>query len=1049
MSLRGRKPYLSRVDDILKRLQQSLGDRYAVEREVGRGGMATVYLATDLKHQRSVAIKVLLPELTASVGHDRFLQEIGIAAKLQHPHILPVYDSGQADGLLYYVMPFVEGESLRDMIVRQGRLDPDEALLIAREVAGALDFAHRSGVVHRDIKPANILISDGHAVVADFGIARAISVSGGQGLTQAGMAIGTPSYMSPEQALGETDLDGRSDIYALGCVLYEMMAGSPPFEGTSPQAIVAQTISATLPQLEHDTVGVQPVIERAMAKEPGDRFPTAGEMERALRSGSTSLSGPVAQSRKRSLAVAAVAVVVVAVAAAMFWPRGWSVEGDPRHSIIVFPFENKTADDDKDYWEDASMNLLGLAIAQWEDMRVYDDERTGSLMRRRGVESARDLDFDAAQEMARQAGVGTLVLGDIRREGDSLSIEAKVHDVRTGNRIATEIVRTGRDADPRPVFDSLAARVLSVSGAPAGERPGLVAQTTRSLEAYRAYLRGVEALQQFEIDEAREAFTLAVEIDTTFALAYLRLRDVDGWAGLQATPASRKAWAAKAQAHSASLPPSVRTLVAYYVAYENGDLQRARELAEELIANDSTDAEAWYQLGEAHFHDNPGRAPHMPEYGNIGKALRAFERAREIDPRYLLAYRHILDALGSCAANAPWLCLADSAVYASQDDLAARYGADEVDRIREQARSEQIDVAYAWVDASPQSALARSALIKSLMDRERFREARNQLGALRASGDTTEARIWEANLLLQEGEYAQAADTLTLALDDPAALRTLLTDQGPEAAFAVLGAGARIDRIEAFLDQILSVVAGMSDVANGPGGIELPVSLLGELTDFQMAAGLAVDPDEARRLAYWWMDTVDSLFASDSAAWQRAMAATSSTLLQAYLTTRDTTILSRFLAHIDTTGFRTWRTMDAHLALARGDTAHALARVDSHVRQGDDLEFTGEPGGGRSFAWGDLLVRLGEPAEAIDVYGRLDSTRARIANPFLQVRSWAERGALYQQLGDRDEAIEMYRLFIDAWSGGDDIVQPQVERARSAVAALQGQVDLPAEIPGR
>ncbi len=425
VSLQGRKPYLSRVDDILKRLQQSLGDRYAVEREVGRGGMATVYLATDLKHQRSVAIKVLLPELAASVGHDRFLQEIGIAAKLQHPHILPVYDSGDADGLLYYVMPFVEGESLRDLILRQGRLDPDEALLIAREVAGALDFAHRSGVVHRDIKPANILISDGHAVIADFGIARAISVSGSQGLTQAGMAIGTPSYMSPEQALGETDLDGRTDVYALGSVLYEMMAGSPPFEGTSPQAIVAQTISATIPKLEHDTVGVQSVIERAMAKEPGDRFQTAGEMERALRSGSTSLSGPVAQPRKRNLLVGAVVVVIVAAAAVALWPRGWSVEGDPRHSLIVFPFENKTGDDDKDYWEDASMNLLGLAIAQWEDIRVYDDERTGSLMRRRGVESARDLDFDAAQEMARQAGCH---ICPFRPGGD------KPHDLRCENR---------------------------------------------------------------------------------------------------------------------------------------------------------------------------------------------------------------------------------------------------------------------------------------------------------------------------------------------------------------------------------------------------------------------------------------------------------------------------------------------------------------------------------------------------------------------------------------------------------------------------------------
>ena len=214
------------MTDLLDDLRSALDDRYEIEKEIGRGGMAIVFRATDRKHNRPVAIKVLLPDLAASVGHERFLREIEIAAKLQHPHILPVYDSGEADGLLYYVMPFVEGESLRDLIVRQGRLAPEDALRIAGEVAGALDFAHRHGVVHRDIKPANILISDGHALVADFGIARAISVSGSAGLTQAGMAIGTPSYMSPEQAFGETELDGRTDIYSLGCVLYEAPLGT-------------------------------------------------------------------------------------------------------------------------------------------------------------------------------------------------------------------------------------------------------------------------------------------------------------------------------------------------------------------------------------------------------------------------------------------------------------------------------------------------------------------------------------------------------------------------------------------------------------------------------------------------------------------------------------------------------------------------------------------------------------------------------------------------------------------------------------------------------
>jgi serine/threonine-protein kinase len=1000
------------MTDILERLKNALSDRYAVEREVGQGGMATVYLAEDLKHRRKVAIKVLLPDLAASVGHDRFLQEIEIAAKLQHPHILPVYDSGEAGGLLYYVMPFVEGESLRDLIIRQGGLESDQALSIAREVAGALDFAHRSGVVHRDIKPANILISDGHAVVADFGIARAISVSGGQGLTQVGMAIGTPSYMSPEQALGDTELDGRTDVYALGSVLYEMMSGNPPFEGTSPQAIVAKTISAEVPKLERDPIGVQPVIERAMAKEPGDRFQTAGEMEKALRVGSTSLSGPMVAPRRRNylaIGIAAVALVVIAVLA---WPRGWSVEGDPRQSIIVFPFENKTADADKDYWEDASMNLLGLAIAQWEDMRVYDDERTSSLLRRSDIGTAADLDFDAAQAMAKEARVGTLVLGDIRRQGDSLAIEAKVHDVATGDRLATEIIRTGRDADPRMVFDSLAGLVLHVSGAPPGERPDLVAQTTNSLEAYRAYLRGTEALQQFDVDEARAAFTEAIELDSTFALAYLRLRDADGWAGLQAQPEKRRDWTAKAQTHSGNLPPRIRTLVQFYVAYESGEMVRARELANQLIAKDSSDVEAWYQLGEAHFHDNPGSIPRQPEYGNMGMALRAFDRVLQLEPRYLLAYQHLIDVLGNCSRNNPWLCLADSAVYGPRDSLDVWYGADEVARIMAEQRARRIDAAYAWVDAAPQSGHARSNLVQLLMNEERPAEARAQLNALRATGAGTEAAVWEGRLLLREEQYAAAADTFEAVLDDPAIMRILLTGNGPEVAFDALASGGRLARVEAFFLEIMEVVAGMSN-------------------------------ERTRALAPWWLDAMERLYGDDSTTYQRALSATGYTLLQAYVTTRDTTILSRYLARIDTAGSRTWRTMDAHLAWARGDTAQARMRVEAQVENADDLEFAGEFGGPRAWAWADLLAEMGDPAGAIAVYGWFDSTSTRMSHPTLQVRSWAERGALYQQLGERDRAIEMYQKFIDAWAGGDDIVQPQVQAARDAIAALSGEVDTP------
>jgi len=225
------------------RLTAALADRYRIERELGHGGMATVYLAHDLKHDRQVALKVLRPELAAVIGADRFLKEIKVTANLQHPHILGLIDSGEVDGLLYYVMPYVEGESLRDRLTHEKQLPIDDAVRITREVANALDYAHRHHVIHRDIKPENILLHEGQALVADFGIALAVSAAGGTRMTETGLSLGTPHYMSPEQAMGEREITARSDVYALGAVLYEMLVGEPPFTGPTAQAIVAKVVT--------------------------------------------------------------------------------------------------------------------------------------------------------------------------------------------------------------------------------------------------------------------------------------------------------------------------------------------------------------------------------------------------------------------------------------------------------------------------------------------------------------------------------------------------------------------------------------------------------------------------------------------------------------------------------------------------------------------------------------------------------------------------------------------------------------------------------------
>ncbi|NIM51789.1 MAG: protein kinase, partial [Gemmatimonadales bacterium] len=274
------------VTDLLERFKAALADRYAIERELGSGGMATVYLAHDLKHDREVALKVLRPELSAVLGSERFLREIRIAAKLNHPHILALHDSGEAEGFLYYVMPHVAGESLRSKLNREKQLALDETIALTQQVAAALDYAHQAGVIHRDIKPENILIHQGEALVADFGIALAVSAAGGTRLTDTGLSLGTPEYMSPEQATGERELTARSDLYSLGAVVYEMLVGEPPHTGNTVQAIIAKVVSVTpqpIPRVREAVPGnVEAAVQCALSKAPADRFASGAEFARAL-----------------------------------------------------------------------------------------------------------------------------------------------------------------------------------------------------------------------------------------------------------------------------------------------------------------------------------------------------------------------------------------------------------------------------------------------------------------------------------------------------------------------------------------------------------------------------------------------------------------------------------------------------------------------------------------------------------------------------------------------------------------------------------------------
>jgi serine/threonine protein kinase/tetratricopeptide (TPR) repeat protein len=467
-------------------LSAALADRYRIERELGQGGMATVYLARDRKHDRDVAIKVLRDEVAASVGRERFLREIRLAARLSHPHILPLFDSGDADGVLYYVMPNVQGHSLRDRMDAQGQLPMHEAVRIAGEVAGALDHAHRLGILHRDIKPENIMLQDGHALVADFGIGKAISDTTRDTLTQAGMSVGTPAYMSPEQAVGE-DVDGRSDLYSLGCVLYEMLVGEPPFTGPTVQAVIAKRFVQTPLDVAALREGVSRSVSRAvsqaLARAAVDRHETAALFVVALNEPDT----------------------VAAKSSA------------PAKSLAILPFENLSADPDNQFLADGIADDILDALVQIDGLHVAARNSAFSF---RGKHTA-------LAEIGDALHVATVLQGSVRRAGNRLRIAVQLVSVTDGYHLWSE--RFDRElVDVFAVQDEIAAAIaakLQVTFVPSAAPVGKA--TTAQVEAFELVAKGRALIAQRgrSLLLAREAVERAIQLDPTNADAHAALGD--------------------------------------------------------------------------------------------------------------------------------------------------------------------------------------------------------------------------------------------------------------------------------------------------------------------------------------------------------------------------------------------------------------------------------------------------------------------------------------------------------------------------------------------
>jgi serine/threonine protein kinase/Flp pilus assembly protein TadD len=480
-----------------EQLRDALSDSYTVDRELGRGGMATVYLAQDVKHDRVVALKVLHPELAASLGPDRFLREIKLAARLNHPHILPLFDSGEAQGFLYYVMPYVEGESLRERLDREKQLPIDEAVHHARSIASALDYAHRQNIIHRDIKPENVMLYESEAMVMDFGIAKALSAAGNETLTQTGMMVGTPAYVSPEQAAGEVNLDGRSDQYSLACVLYEMLTGERAFTGPTAQAVMSKRFTETVKPVRSLRPNVPENVDRALTKamstDSSSRYKSSALFGQALASTSATTPTDTATLPQQTVSAA--------------------------KSVAVLPFANMSNDPDNEYFADGMAEEIINALSKVQSLRVAS----------RTVSFALKGKNEDLGEVGRKLHVSTVLDGSVRRMGNRLRITAQLVNVADGYQLWSD--RYDREMeDVFAIQDEISGAIVKALRVILSEDEKKAIEKVRSVnvQAYDFYLRGRQFFNQLgrkNLEFAKQMFNRAIQVDPEYAVAYAGVAD--------------------------------------------------------------------------------------------------------------------------------------------------------------------------------------------------------------------------------------------------------------------------------------------------------------------------------------------------------------------------------------------------------------------------------------------------------------------------------------------------------------------------------------------
>jgi tRNA A-37 threonylcarbamoyl transferase component Bud32/tetratricopeptide (TPR) repeat protein len=962
--------------DVLREFREAVAGRFRIEEELGRGGMAIVYRAQDLKYMRSVAIKVLRPELTACLGAERFLREIQIAAKLSHPNIVPVFDSGQAGGLLYYVMPLVEGESLRARLNRTPRLELEQAFRVTRDVGAALRYAHAHEVIHRDIKPENILLASGPAVVTDFGIARAITAAGGAELTTSGFPLGTLGYMSPEQAAGSRRLDARSDVYSLGCVLYEMLAGAAPGRWLNHQEVATGRITcqsaAERERLDRLPREVEAVLVRALAQDPEHRFQSAEEFLAALGEPTSALTSRaprriasgIGRWRRRLVPPVAFAAVVAAVALVA---RSRSAEGVDPDVLAVAPFD--VLGTGLETWREGLVDMLSAALDGAGPLRTVAP--SVGVQRWHGR-----TDGVSAAEFGRDVGAGLVVYGRLVATGpDSVRASITLFDV-VAERSLTELeVRERADRVER-LADTVAVRLMG----DLSERRTLGAWRLASIGssspgAVKAFLQGEQHWRGFALDSARWYYERAIELDSGFALAYNRLANAVGWdlrgggemiaallkaGNLNHGLARRESLLITADSMWGALQP-FRGDSAHWVL-----LRRLLPTLEVASREYPLDPYVWYQLGEARYHFGPWLGVSRQA------AADAFRRAVEIDERFTPAYRHLIElglvldgpAAARLAADG-YLRGADSSYY-----------------------RDAVRVSRVLLAPEPPDSAAAGRLLGALTP-----EALYQVWYdLKWWPDTSEtaievARAWQATDDTLNGQI-----TLAFALAFRGHLRR---------ANALFGA-----RIPELFAQIVALGVVPADSVAPVYARWLRAAERADLRVPWWTLMLGAMP--------WWAERGDTIpLARVVTVWDSLLAHGPDTLRAR----------AAFWSHLSR----------GYLELARGDSASALHTFEASPGWPEcRLCYRTQ------LARARLLASSGRMAESADAYDRLAFPLEVVPLPEM-VLATLERARVHERLGHRPEAIRDYLFVESAWARADAELQPFVSEAREALQRLAAE----------